>query len=100
MATYLILNCIFLVGLALWWYIVKPAVKPKLVLLTIAILLVFTAVFDSVIVSLGMVDYDYSKTLGILVGTAPIEDFFYALMAGALIPFVWTILGKNHARKD
>lgn len=100
MATYLILNLVFLAALAIWWAIVRPAIKPRLIILTIAILLVFTAVFDSFIVSFGIVDYDYSKTLGILIGTAPLEDFFYALMAGALIPLTWTILGKNHAKKD
>lgn len=98
MATYLILNCLFLAALALWWLIAKPPVKTKLLLLTVGILLVFTAVFDSFIVGSGIVDYDYSKTLGILVGAAPVEDFFYALLAGILIPLVWNILGKNHAK--
>lgn len=100
MATYLILNLVFLLVLAVWWAVVRPPAKPRLILLTVAILLVFTAVFDSFIVSFGIVDYEYSKTLGILIGAAPVEDFFYALMAGVLIPLVWNILGKNYAKKD
>ncbi len=100
MATYLILNCVFLLALAAWWVFIKPTVKPQLILLTVAILLVFTALFDSLIVSFGIVDYDYTKTLGILVGAAPIEDFFYAILAGVLIPITWNILGRKHAKKD
>lgn len=100
MATYLILNCVFLLALAIWWGIKRPPVQPKLLLLTVGILLVFTAVFDSLIVSSGIVDYDYTKTLGILIGAAPIEDFFYALLAGILIPLTWNILSKKHAKKD
>jgi lycopene cyclase domain-containing protein len=99
MATYLIINLIFLLALGIWWVFAKPPVKLRPLIATVAILLLFTAVFDSLIVGLGIVAYDYSKTLGITIGTAPIEDFFYALLAGMFIPLVWSILGYTHEKK-
>ena len=63
--------------------------------LVASIMLVFTAVFDSIIIAVGLVDYDYSKTLGILIGKAPIEDFAYTIVAALFIPFIWERLGKN-----
>ena len=99
MATYLILNAVFMFILAGWWVIARPKVNVRLVLMTLLILTIFTAVFDSLIVGLGIVDYNYDKTLDIQIGLAPIEDFFYALLAGLLIPAVWTILGKRYERK-
>lgn len=100
MATYIILNCIFLAGLALWWLIAKPPVHTRSLLVTLAVVLIFTAVFDSLIVGLGIVAYDYEKTLGLFIGTAPIEDFFYAILAVLLVPAVWAILGHTNARKN
>ncbi len=100
METYLVLNLVFLVALAIWWLIVRPPVSARKITTVVLVLLIFTAIFDSLIVGLGIVDYNYEKTLGILIGTAPVEDFFYALLAGILIPGVWTILGKKHERKN
>lgn len=100
MATYLILNIIFLIIVGIFWLVMRPKVSRRRILLTVLILLAFTAVFDSLIVGLGIVDYDFTKTLGIKIGTAPIEDFFYAIMAGALVPIVWAILGGHHERKS
>lgn len=100
MATYVILNSIFLAALGIAWLILKPKLSIRRVYVTVAIILFFTAVFDSLIVGLGIVDYDFSKTLGIFIGTAPIEDFFYAIMAGILIPLVWTIIGNKYERKN
>ena len=99
MATYLILNAVFMFILGVWWAIARPKINVRLVLITLLILSLFTAVFDSLIISFGIVDYNYEKTLGIQIGLAPIEDFFYALLAGLLIPAVWTILGKRYERK-
>lgn len=96
MATYIILNCIFLAGLALWWIITKPRFNMQGLMVNVVILVVFTAIFDSLIITAGIVDYDYAKTLGIRIGAAPIEDFFYAILAGILIPLVWSTLGNKH----
>jgi lycopene cyclase domain-containing protein len=67
---------------------------------TLVTLLVLTTVFDSIIVGLGIVGYDPSKILGIFVGFAPIEDFFYAILAAVMIPAIWHILEKRHDQRN
>ena len=99
MATYIVLNTVYLVavlailkwrGLLVW---------NRSVILTLLILIVCTAVFDSLIIAAGIVDYDTSKILGIYIGTAPIEDFMYALLAAAIVPALWKGFG-SYGRKS
>lgn len=102
MATYLILNIVFLGLAAVWLAIKKPPVSIKKVAATIGILLVFTAVFDAFLIGLDIYTYDYAKTLNIQLVNVPIEDFFYALMAGLVVPAVWALQRKkeNHESKS
>jgi lycopene cyclase domain-containing protein len=58
----------------------------------VGVLLVATAVFDSVIVATGIVGYDGSRILGLRIGAAPIEDFAYPLAAGLALPALWWLL--------
>ena len=53
-----------------------------------------TAVFDNAIIGAGIVAYDESTLTGVMVGLAPIEDFFYTLAGAILIPVVWELLGR------
>ena len=69
-------------------YIKKPT---KSWLITLVVLLVLTAVFDSIIVWAGIVGYDPQKILGLYVGFAPIEDFFYAILAVIIVPALWNL---------
>lgn len=95
MATYLVLNAVFLaVTLAVlrWRNLLR---WNRAVTATLAVLLVTTAVFDSLIVQSGIVAYDTARTLSITIGAAPIEDFFYAALAAILIPSVWHALQKG-----
>lgn len=64
-------------------------------LVTGFVLIALTAVFDNVIVGVGLVDYDESKILGLRVPIAPIEDFSYTLGAVMIVPGLWTILGSG-----
>jgi len=95
--TYLILNLIFVtvvfVVLVLTGQLQK--LHPKPVLVTLLVLLVATAVFDSLLVGLGLVTYDLTKILGIYIGKAPIEDFAYTLVVVALVPVLWIVNGKQ-----
>jgi lycopene cyclase domain-containing protein len=100
MATYLILNIVFLLVTCGVLWALGARWRWHSVWLTIVILCLFTAVFDSLIVWSGIVAYDSAKILGIFIGQAPIEDFFYALLAGSLIPGLWHILGDSHERKN
>lgn len=91
MATYLVLNLAFLV-LALIVAIRLNGVrsltsKPRLI--SLAVLLLLTAVFDNLLIAGGIVAYEESKMLGLFVGIAPVEDFFYSLVAVLLLPALW-----------
>lgn len=88
--TYIILNVLFIIGVLVIFhrYIRKPSTTWWIIL---AALLVLTAVFDNLIILAGIVGYDSTKLLGLYVGVAPIEDFFYAILAAILIPILWQI---------
>lgn len=87
-ATYLLLNVAFmgLALVALRRYLPSFS-KPRYV--TLLILIVMTAVFDNVIISLGIVAYNPDTLLGLYIYKAPIEDFFYALLAVIIVPAFW-----------
>lgn len=95
--TYLILNLLFLavVVSALWYMNVLPS--RSVFLRTAGILLVLTMLFDPVIIALGIVDYDADLLLGLRLFGAPVEDFFYSILAALLIPAVWTYTAKEQS---
>jgi lycopene cyclase domain-containing protein len=61
----------------------------------LGVLLVLTVVFDNVIVGAGLVGYDTSRTLGVLMGVAPVEDLAYAVAAGLLLPALWRLTARG-----
>lgn len=90
MLSYLILNVVFMGLLGLVVYLLKPVKFNYQRLLTlVAILLIMTAIFDSIIIALGLVTYDIDKILGLYIGRAPIEDFAYAIVAAVIVPIIW-----------
>ena len=93
MATYVALNVVFLavVLTVLKWR--RLLVWNRSAIVTLLILTVCTAVFDSLIIAAGIVDYDTTKILGMYIGTAPIEDFMYALLAAVIVPALWKGFG-------
>jgi len=95
MATYLILNLAFMAFVVLLLRI-KPRNPSRAWWVTLLVLLIMTAVFDSLIVGLDIVNYDKMKLLGLYVGRAPVEDFFYTILAVLIIPVLWKRLGKKH----
>ncbi len=100
--TYLTLNILFL-GLTLWFaFWVKTFTKTTWGRsfwisrgITLAVLLVFSAVFDNVIILMGLVAYKTSTLSGIFIGVAPIEDFAYTLAAVALLPSLWDLMASG-----
>lgn len=99
MATYLILNLLFL--LTILMFIPKKIQKPtKAWWITLAIVVGLTAIFDPIIVMLDIVAYDPSKLLGIYWFGAPIEDFFYAIYAVIIVPLIWNIIGERRNGKS
>lgn len=92
--TYLIVNLLFIVTvvalLGRWLY--KPT---KGWWVTLAGLLLLTLIFDNVIILLGFVEYDHRLLLGIYAWSAPIEDFFYSILAVILVPALWNLFKKK-----
>lgn len=98
MATYIVLNLLFLttvMGVLAWR---KLLTFGRAVWVTLVVLLVTTIVFDSLLIYLGMFTYPADKILGIHVGLVPIEDLFYSLLAGLAVPAIWK--GLNRERKN
>ncbi|MEN9955877.1 MAG: hypothetical protein RLY34_684 [Actinomycetota bacterium] len=82
---YFSLNLIFLVALALLTIPVFRNLRWRAIGFATATLLLVTAVFDNLIIGLGIVAYDEALISGIKIGNAPIEDFAYSLAAPLLI---------------
>ncbi len=57
-------------------------------------MLVLTAAFDNLIIVMGIVQYDTAKLIGLYVGTVPIEDFAYTVVAVLLVPAIWKAASK------
>jgi lycopene cyclase domain-containing protein len=96
--TYAILSIAFLAALALVCVPTLRRLPLGPLALTAVALVVLTAVFDNVIVGLGIVAYDHAEISGLLVPVAPIEDFAYAIGATLLVPTVWTLLGRRTSK--
>ncbi|GAA4367466.1 lycopene cyclase domain-containing protein [Paeniglutamicibacter cryotolerans] len=59
------------------------------------ILCVLTAVFDNVMIGVGLFEYASAPLAGIRLGLAPIEDFAYPIGAALLLPGLWLLLTKK-----
>jgi lycopene cyclase domain-containing protein len=67
----------------------------KSIFTALAILLVLTIIFDSLIIHYGIVAYDSTKILGIYIAKAPIEDFAYTVAVVFVVPFLWRLYGNK-----
>ena len=67
--------------------------------IVMAVVLVTTAVFDNIMISVGLVGYDASRISGVFIGRAPIEDFAYAVAAVIMLPSLWVILERSPAEE-
>lgn len=100
MTTYVLLGVPFLlVALAVWLVARARTGGPGLAVtaLTMAALLVLTAVFDNAIVGAGIVGYDDARTLGVRLGVAPVEDLLYSVAAALLLPALWRLAAPRAA---
>ena len=96
--TYWELNVIFLgiVSVAvLVGIVLKRTPRWGAVGLAAALLLVATAAFDNLMISVGLVAYDPDRIQGAFVGVAPIEDFAYTVAAVVGLPALWALLGPS-----
>ena len=93
--TYWSLNAIFLAIVAVIAIVAllrRPRRPWLAILITLGILLLFTAVFDNVMIGVGLVGYDRALISGAFIGIAPLEDFAYAVAAAVLLPSLWMLL--------
>lgn len=93
---YLLLNLAVLAVLSIYIYARRDWTFDRAQQYTLGVLLVLTAIFDSLIIAANIVGYDHSQTLSIFIGKAPIEDFAYTVAAVILIPYLWRMLGDTN----
>jgi lycopene cyclase domain-containing protein len=98
--TYWGLNAVFLAAVAavaLAAVLSRRAPRWASIGLVLGVVLLMTAVFDNVMIGVGLVGYDPAKISGAFIGIAPLEDFAYAIAAAVLLPSLWTLLGGRRA---
>lgn len=98
--TYLLLNTVFLVFAAAVFLVAvrRGRLSRRRIIATgiaLAAVLVLTAVFDSIMIGVGLVDYDPNRIFGLRIGLAPIEDFAYPVAAALLLPALWALLERK-----
>jgi lycopene cyclase domain-containing protein len=93
--TYWALNAIFLAVILVVAILASRRLRWAAVGVTLAVLLVMTAVFDNVMISVGLVAYDESLIGGAFLGVAPLEDFAYAVAAVVGMPALWVLLERK-----
>lgn len=71
-----------------------------LMAVTLVVVAVFTAVFDSLMIAAGLFTYAESRIVGLRIGLAPIEDFAYVALAAVLLPALWLGLPRRNRPGD
>ena len=72
---------------------------------TVLLLFILTAVFDTIMIGSGLFHYSGQHLLDIHIGLAPIEDFAYPLAGALLLPSLWAALrarrsARTHSTAD
>ncbi len=101
--TYWSLNLIFLGIVALIvvaGLVTRRSPRWTAVGLTAAVVLIMTAIFDNVMISVGLVDYNPQLISGVFIGVAPIEDFAYAIAAMVGLPALWALVAPRDRGKQ
>jgi len=93
--TNVVLNVLVLAALgAVSWRVLRRMRGMPLVW-TVVHLCVLTAVFDTIMIDVGLYVFDPDKILGRYIWGAPLEDFAYAIAAGIGMPVLWVALGRR-----
>ena len=99
--TYWLLDAIFLAAVAVVAILALATRRsPRwiAVLISAGILLVLTAIFDNIMIGIGLVGYDRALISGVFIGRAPLEDFAYTVAAVVLLPSLWMLVGRRRSR--
>lgn len=63
------------------------------------VLLALTAVFDNVMIAVGLFSYDPESLSGVHLGNVPLEDFAYPVAAALMLPALWVLLRGRERRR-
>ena len=107
--TYLSLSAVFVV-VSLLFLVAVVATAPRRralvarwwrpILAAGVALMVLTAIFDNVMIAIGLIAYEPTHLVGVLIGLAPIEDFTYPLAGLLFLPALWLLLGRRRRTDD
>lgn len=67
---------------------------------TVVVLFLLTAVFDTVMIATGLFHYSADHLLGVHIGLAPLEDFAYPLAGAVLLPTLWAAMRARRRGRD
>ncbi|WP_430591761.1 lycopene cyclase domain-containing protein [Humidisolicoccus flavus] len=95
--TALVLVAIIVSALA-WRY--SPRGHAIALTVAFAVLVIMTAIFDTIMIAVDFFAYSDEHILGILIGLAPIEDFAYPLAALLVVAAIWNFGEHRRARQD
>ena len=97
--TNIVLNVLVLAGfLAVSWRVLRT-LRPWALVWTAFHLCVLTMVFDTLMIAADLYVFDPEKILGVYLWGAPLEDFFYAVVAALAMPGLWTVLERRSAAR-
>ena len=98
MATYLILSSIFL-AIAIAIVLLSNWRPNRVWLIGLFVLIILTLIFDSLIILFDIVGYDINRISGIYIWEAPLEDFFYTVVAALIVPVLWHSVKAYDSKK-
>jgi len=93
--TNIVLNVIVLAVLGVVSWPVLRRLRAVPILLTVLVLCVLTAVFDTLMIAADLYVFDPDKILGVRIWGAPLEDFAYAIAAAVGMPVLWVFFGRR-----
>ena len=101
--TYLLVLTPFLLStaVAVLLTVRRPAFAARMAASAVAagILIILTAIFDNVMIAVGLFTYPAELISGVRIGLAPLEDFAYPLCAAFLVPAVFTLAARTTAER-
>ena len=62
---------------------------------TALVLVALTAVFDNIMIAVGLFSYPEAHLRGLKIGLAPLEDFAYPMCAAFLVPAIFTLVSAR-----
>ena len=92
---YLLISAPFLIVAVIVWVFAAqhrgrhPARPWRTTALTMAAILVLTAIFDNLMIASGLVGYSDTQRLGLHLGLVPVEDFFYSVVVVLIVTALW-----------